>query len=162
VTPIGAADRVRDWIATGFGAGYAPVAPGTFGSLWGIALVWGLHRAGGHVAVLAGFAAVTLLGLWSAADAERRFGRPDPGCVVVDEVAGQMLSLLVLAPTTATLVAGFLLFRLLDIVKPFPADRLESLPGSSGIMADDLLVGIYVNLVLRGLHWGFPSFWSAT
>jgi phosphatidylglycerophosphatase A len=162
VTPVGAAARARDWIATGFGAGYAPVAPGTFGSLWGIVLVWGLHRAGGHGAVFAGFVAVTLLGFWSAADAERRFGRPDPGCVVVDEVAGQMLSLLVLAPTTATLVTGFLLFRLLDIVKPFPARRMESLTGSSGIMADDLLVGIYVNLVLRGLHWGFPSFWSAS
>jgi phosphatidylglycerophosphatase A len=162
VTLAGAQERARAWIATGFGAGYAPVAPGTFGSIWGIGLVWGLHRAGGHGAVLTGFLLVTLLGFWSAADAERRFGRPDPGCVVVDEIAGQMLSLLVLAPTTPTLVAGFLLFRLLDIVKPFPAGRLESLPGSSGIMADDLLAGIYANLVLRGLHWGFPSFWGAT
>ena len=162
MTLAGATDRARDWIATGFGIGRAPLAPGTCGSLWGVALVWVLHRAGGDAAVLAGFGAVTLLGFWAAADPERRFGAPDPGCVVIDEVAGQMLSLLLLAPTAPSLVAGFLLFRLADIAKPPPARRLESLAGSSGIMTDDLLAGLYANLALRALHWGFPSFWGAT
>ena len=155
-------DGLRVHIATAFGTGYVPFAPGTAGSLVALPLVWALWRWGGHGTVLAGLAAVTALGWWSAGAAEAHFGRPDPGPVVVDEVAGQMASLLFLAPTMTSLVTGFLLFRLFDIWKPFPIRRLEKLPGASGIMIDDLMAALYANLVHRVLGWGFPGWWGNT
>ena len=153
---------VRGLIATGLGIGHIPFAPGTFGSVWGVALVWALHRGGGNLAVAAGVVVTTLVGLWAAADPLRRFGRVDPGFVVIDEVAGQMLALLFVVPSMATLLASFALFRLFDIAKPYPIGRLEGLPGSSGIMADDMLAGIYANLVLQGLVWAFPAWWGVS
>lgn len=150
--------RIR--VATGLGAGYAPIAPGTAGSLVGLVLVWTLWRWGGHSAVLVGAAVVAALGWWSAGAAATRFGKRDPGQVVVDEVAGQMVSLLFLAPTATALISGFLLFRLFDIWKPFPVRRLEKLPAASGIMTDDLMAAVYANLVQQALSWGFPGFWG--
>lgn len=150
--------RIR--VATGLGTGQAPIAPGTAGSLLGLVLVWALWRWGGHWTVLAGAAVVALAGWWSAGVAETHFGKRDPGAVVVDEVAGQMVSLLFLAPTMATMIAGFLLFRLFDIWKPFPVRRLEKLPGASGIMTDDLMAAVYANLAQRALIWGFPGWWG--
>lgn len=147
-------------VATGLGMGYAPVAPGTAGSLLGLALVWVLWRWGGHWTVLGGAVGVALLGWWSAGVAATRLGQPDPGPVVVDEIAGQMLSLLFLIPTSLTLISGFLMFRLFDIWKPFPIRRLERLPGASGIMADDLMAAVYANLLQRALIWGLPGWWG--
>ena len=86
---------------------------------------------------------------WAASGAAAHWGLRDPGAVVVDEVAGQMVALALLPLSPATMAAGFLLFRLFDIVKPFPARRLESLPGGFGIMADDLAAGLYANGALR-------------
>jgi phosphatidylglycerophosphatase A len=106
---------------------------------------------GGWPASLAGLVLVTLGGFWSAGAAEARYCKKDPGNVVIDEVAGQMLALLFLTPTPHILVAGFLLFRLLDILKPYPARRLESLAGAAGIMTDDLIAGLYSNLILQAL-----------
>ena len=141
-------------VATGLGAGYFPVAPGTWGSLPGLALAWGLARLAGDWAVAAGAAVVSVLGVWAAGRAESILGEKDPGPVVVDEIAGQMVSLLFLPQSPRVLVGGFLLFRALDVLKPWPANRLEDLPGGSGIMADDLMVGLYANLILHGLaHW---------
>jgi phosphatidylglycerophosphatase A len=120
-----------------------------------------LWRWGGHWTVLVGAAIVALAGWWSAGVAATRLGKPDPGPVVIDEVAGQMVSLLFLAPTMATLIAGFLLFRLFDIWKPFPVRRLEKLPAASGIMTDDLMAAVYANLVQRALSWGFPGWWGS-
>jgi phosphatidylglycerophosphatase A len=79
--------------------------------------------------------------------------------VVIDEVAGQMLGLLFLAPDPMALAIGFVLFRVFDVWKPWPVRSAEKLPGASGIMADDLLAGIYANLVHHALRWGFPG-WS--
>ena len=141
--------KARFLIASCLGIGHFPVAPGTVGSAAGLLLYWALSAAGGWPPTLAGLAVMTLLGFWSAGAGEERYGEKDPGAVVIDEVAGQMLTLLFLAPTWPVLVAGFLLFRLLDIIKPFPARRLEKLPGGSGIMADDLMVGLYGNLILH-------------
>ena len=143
--------RARLIVATGLGVGYAPLAPGTVGSLLGLALFALLHLIAGPPAALAGTLVVTAAGFWSAGTAERHFGRSDPGHVVIDEVAGQMLTLLVLPFGAGVAAAGFLLFRLFDILKPFPVRRLEGLPGGSGIMADDLMAGIYANLVLQAL-----------
>lgn len=150
-------ERAQNLVATVFGLGYAPIAPGTFGSLPGLAFGWSLWKMGGTVVVAAGLVVIVIAGVWAADGAEDRFGRRDPGPVVVDEVAGQMFALLFLVPTARVLLAGFLLFRLLDILKPYPANRLEALPGGAGIMADDLAAGIYANLVLQGAVHFFPG-----
>lgn len=146
-------------LATGLGLGYLPVAPGTWGSLPGLLLAWLLWQWAGPWLVLAGVGVVTALGTWAAAAAEPYFGRRDPHPVVIDEISGQMLTLLFLAPTAKTLLAGFLLFRLFDVLKPYPSNRLQDLPGASGIMADDLMAGLYANLVLHLLHWLYPAWW---
>jgi len=137
------AGRIRMLVATGCGIGFAPIAPGTFGSIPGVLLAWGLGSVGGPSALALGTAVVAAAGFWAAGAAARRLGAEDPGPVVVDEIAGQMLTLLPVAPTPAALAAGFVVFRILDVLKPFPVRRLESLPGGSGIMADDLAAGVY-------------------
>ena len=131
-------------IAT-FGVGYLPLIPGTFGSMVGVAIflllgVWQLQ--------LLFIAVIVVLGVWAAFRTERLLGLKDPGKVVVDEVAGQMISLLPLAlladgPSIVWVIVSFNLFRLFDIFKPYPARRFEFLPGGFGIMADDLVAGIY-------------------
>lgn len=151
---------MRVLIATGLGLGRAPIAPGTVGSLAGLLVVAVLWRLGGAWTVAAGAVFVTALGMWAASGAEARFGQRDPGAVVIDEIAGQMVSLLFLAPDVTTLVIGFVLFRVFDIWKPFPVRRAEKLPGASGIMVDDLLAGAYANLVQQALRLGFPEWWG--
>jgi phosphatidylglycerophosphatase A len=137
-------------MATGLGTGYAPLIPGTFGSIPGLLASWLLWSWGGPLASAIGLAIVVAVGVWAAGRAEAHFGRSDPGQVVIDEVAGQMLTLAFVPPTPQALAIGFVVFRVLDVIKPFPARRLESLPAGSGIMADDLAAGIYGNLLLQG------------
>ncbi len=138
-------------LATGFGTGYGPIAPGTWGSLPGLAFAFGLDRGAGGWAVLGGALFFAVAGVWAAGRAEVLLGKKDPGRVVVDEIAGQMVALLFLPMTVPILVIAFFVFRVLDVFKPWPARRLEDLPGGSGIMADDLMVGLYANLILHGL-----------
>jgi phosphatidylglycerophosphatase A len=136
-------------LATCFGVGYAPFAPGTFGSLVGVAL-WAVlpqSPAAQAVAILVALAA----GAWSAGCAEKHFQANDPSPVVVDEVMGMLVALFMLPIQWPGAVAGFLLFRFFDVIKPFPANRLERLHGGIGIMADDLMSGIYANLLLRAI-----------
>jgi phosphatidylglycerophosphatase A len=135
-------------VATGAGSGYAPFAPGTAGSLVGLLLFWPLSRLpfAGQVGVTV---ALFLLGTLAAAHLAGRLGLKDPGIVVVDEVVGQWVSLLLLPLTPLTVILGFLLFRLLDVLKPWPARDFERLPGGWGIMADDVMAGIYANLLVR-------------
>jgi phosphatidylglycerophosphatase A len=142
------------WIATCGGVGYFPVAPGTAGSLVGVGVVLGLGllplTRGWHVTAVAG-TAVTLLmvGAAAAGKAESFFGRVDPGQVVIDEVVGQMIALAVLPRSGwKSYLAGFILFRFFDIVKPFPAGRCERIPGGWGIMLDDVVAGAYSLLAL--------------
>ena len=146
-----AAGTLRILIATAFGCGRSPLAPGTVGSLPGLAMAWGLSTLGGPWAVAAALVVVAVVGTWAAEGAVAHFQDSDPRQVVVDEVAGQMMTLLFVVPTPRTLVAGFLLFRVFDILKPYPAGALERLPGGTGVMADDLAAGIYANLVLHAL-----------
>ena len=153
-------DRLRLILATGLGLGYAPLAPGTVGSLATLPLVYLVSRLAGPWALLAATLLVTVVGLWVCGVAETRFATKDPGAVVIDEVAGQMVSLLFLAPTLPNLATAFVLFRLFDIWKPFPVRNAEKLPGASGIMTDDLLAGVYANLLVQALHWGFPGWWG--
>lgn len=135
-------------LATGLGSGYSPIAPGTAGSIVGIALYWPLATRP-VVEQLVALALLVLLGVPAAGQVARRGGRKDPGLVVVDEVAGVWATLVFLPFTMPTAVAGFLLFRVMDVLKPYPARDLERLPGGWGIMADDLMAGVYANLLLR-------------
>ncbi|HET7100692.1 MAG TPA: phosphatidylglycerophosphatase A [Terriglobia bacterium] len=147
-----AAERRRTlpvWVATVAGAGYFPVAPGTVGSAVAVVLVAALDAIpltyAGHVALLALLVALIFFpGVWAAGQSEKFFGRTDPGHVVIDEVAGQMVAfLLVPHASWKLLLAGFVLFRLFDVTKPFPAGRAERLPGGWGIMLDDVVAGVY-------------------
>jgi phosphatidylglycerophosphatase A len=142
------------WIATAGGAGYFPIAPGTAGSAVGVAVVVGLgrlplHGAASMVVLAAASLALFAAGVWAAGEAEKFFGRTDPGQVVVDEVVGQMLSFLLIPHATwKWLLGGFLLFRAFDILKPFPAPQAERIPRGWGIMLDDVIAGVYGMAVL--------------
>ena len=135
--------------ATGLGSGYSPFAPGTAGSAVGLLLWWPLQRAP-LVVQFAAIVVVSLLGIAAGGHVARRLGIEDPGLVVIDEVAGMWLTLFALPFTPITAVSGFVLFRILDVFKPPPARWLEGLPGGWGIMADDLMVAVYGNLLIRG------------
>jgi len=142
------------WIATVFGAGYFPVAPGTAGSAVGLALVIALRQTSlGPLRSVVCLAACTCvlfaLGVWSAGEAEKIFGRVDPRQVVIDEVTGQIITFVATPGATwIGLIVGFILFRAFDIVKPFPARRAERFPGGWGIMLDDVVAGLYSLIVL--------------
>ena len=143
-----AIDAAAKLVATGLGSGYSPVAPGTAGSLVGLLLF--LPLAGRALWIqLAAVVAVTILGVLAGGRLATMLGAKDPGVVVIDEVAGQWITLLALPMTPVIAVAGFLLFRAMDIRKPWPARALERLPGGLGIMADDVAAGIYAHLLLR-------------
>ncbi len=133
-------------VATVAGVGYAPVAPGTCGSIAGL-LVWWMLPATPGPALLA-IVATFVVGTWAATEAERHFGRSDPGPVVIDEVLGMLVTLFAHPVGPGGAVAAFLLFRLFDVVKPFPARQFERLPAGLGIMADDAMAGVYANLAL--------------
>jgi phosphatidylglycerophosphatase A len=139
-------------VATVFGVGYAPIAPGTFGSAAGLLLWWLLPASLGIQA--AAIVAIFVAGSWGGNVAERHFGRTDPGQVVIDEVMGMLITLFANPVGWVGAVTGFLLFRVFDVIKPYPANRLERLHGGIGVMADDAMAAVYANLVLRAvLHW---------
>ncbi|HYM23277.1 MAG TPA: phosphatidylglycerophosphatase A [Vicinamibacterales bacterium] len=143
--------RVAIAIATSLGVGYIPVAPGTFGSAAGL-LLWAVLPSSAvvqSVAIVVLFAA----GSWSGTIAERHFGRTDPGQVVIDEVMGMLITLFLVPVNGIGAVVAFLLFRAADIVKPYPANRLERLHGGLGVMADDGMAAVYANLALRLGVW---------
>jgi phosphatidylglycerophosphatase A len=135
-------------VATAGGAGYAPIAPGTAGSAVGL-IIYLLTRHSPIEWQLGLFAGIVIAGTWASSRVESVFGEKDPGPVVVDEVAGQLATLLLTGAGVGAAVGGFVLFRVLDVVKPPPSDRLERLPGGYGIMADDLMAGLYGNLVMQ-------------
>jgi phosphatidylglycerophosphatase A len=134
-------------VATVFGLGYAPVAPGTFGSAAGL-LVWWLLPAS-DAAQGAAILVLLALGSWGGNIAEHHFGRTDPGQVVIDEVMGMLITLFLNPVGWIGALGGFFLFRLFDVIKPYPANRLEQLPGGVGVMADDAMAAVYANLALR-------------
>jgi phosphatidylglycerophosphatase A len=143
-------------LSTWFGCGYAPVAPGTAGSLAAVIIAMALHGWAGfapwHFAVLA--AALFPLAVWAAGATAVAVKRKDPGIVVIDEVIGQWVALAGARTLNwKTWLAAFLLFRLFDIWKPAPVRQLESLPGGLGINADDAMAGVYGALVLLVAGW---------
>jgi phosphatidylglycerophosphatase A len=134
-------------IATVFGIGYAPIAPGTFGSAAGLLLWWLLPASTATHAIV--IVALFAVGSWSGNVAERYFGRTDPGQVVIDEVMGMLITLFLNPVGWIGAILAFFLFRIFDVIKPYPSDRLERLHGGVGVMADDGMAAIYANLVLR-------------
>jgi phosphatidylglycerophosphatase A len=165
------ARSAKDYLALAIGTcgvGYLPIAPGTWGSLLGVGiylllqfsmfrfvqllfpadsfvrfLPWPIFKAAELVLITV----IILVGIWAASRTEKLVGRKDPGKVVIDEVAGQLIALLPLLPRVdpgwTSILSAFLLFRFFDIVKPYPARRLESLESGLGIMADDIVAGAY-------------------
>lgn len=135
-------------VATGLGSGYSPLAPGTAGSLVGLLLFLPLQRLALPWQVAA-CVALFAIGTAAAGRVARSVGIEDPGIVVVDEVVGMWVTLLAVPVMPWTLLAGFFLFRAMDVVKPYPARDLEALHGGLGIMADDVAAGIYANVLLQ-------------
>ncbi len=142
--------RVAVLIATAGGAGYAPVASGTFGSAVGVLVYW-LTSSWPFAWQACLALLVTVVGTWASSLAATHFDREDPSQVVIDEVAGQLVTYLGVGVGIWGVLLGFLAFRAFDIVKPWPANRLEHLPGGAGIMADDIMAGIYANILLQAV-----------
>jgi phosphatidylglycerophosphatase A len=140
--------------------GFFPFAPGTAGSAAAILLFLPVRWTGSIAVELAVAALVSAVGVWAATETEKALGVEDPGPVVIDEVAGMLVSLLFLPASWGVIAAAFLCFRLFDIVKPWPCGRLERLHGGLGIMADDLAAGVYANLTVHLLLWILPG-WLA-
>jgi phosphatidylglycerophosphatase A len=145
----GMSDKFIRILATGFGSGLAPLAPGTAGTVVGIplyllfsSLFWPLH--------LLSIIALSFLAIFVAQEAEAIFGEKDPSRVVIDEIVGFQFTMFLVAPTVVHILAGFLLFRIFDIVKPFPIRLSETkLPGGYGVVGDDIIAGIYGGIVLQ-------------
>jgi phosphatidylglycerophosphatase A len=149
--------RLGVFVATCAHVGYAPVAPGTFGSLIALVLYYLIRRQQSTAVELGAIAIIAVIGLWSATEAEHHFGGIDPGPVVIDEVVGMLMTLALHPVNIWGAIVGFLIFRVLDIVKPWPARRLELLPGGFGVVLDDMMAGVYGNLLVWGLVTLLPS-----
>ncbi|MBM3751049.1 MAG: phosphatidylglycerophosphatase A [Acidimicrobiia bacterium] len=143
-------------LATVGGAGFFPIAPGTVGSAVGVG-VYLLTYQWPWAWQLGVLAAVTVVGIWSSGVAATALDREDPGPVVIDEVAGQLVTLFLTGAGLTGAIIGFFVFRLFDIIKPWPARQLEDLPGGVGIMADDLMAGVYGWVVVTGILWWWPG-----
>ena len=149
--------RLAVFIATVGYCGYFPFAPGTVGSAAGLIfylLVWWTKSPIVEVGLIVGLFAI---GTWAGTIAERYFGGVDPGPIVIDEVVGMLITLAFIPVGWSGAIAGFFLFRLFDVLKPYPADRLEAMHGGLGVMADDAMAAIYANLSLRLVIWLQPG-----
>ncbi|MBF0163646.1 MAG: phosphatidylglycerophosphatase A [Magnetococcales bacterium] len=139
-------------LATFFGSGLLPKAPGTWGTLATVPLAY-LSQQAGPVWGWTILCVVCVVGVWSAGVVCRETGREDPSEVVIDEVAGFLLTMIDAPHGAMGMVIGFVLFRLFDIFKPWPVNALERLPGGWGVMADDLAAGAYAAMGMVGLVW---------
>ena len=149
--------RLAVFIATVAYCGYFPIAPGTVGSAAGLLvylLVWWAESTVVEVGLIVVLFAA---GTWAGTTAERYFGGIDPGPIVLDEVVGMLITLAFIPVSLSGALIGFLLFRVFDVLKPFPAGRFEKLHGGLGVMADDAMAAIYANLTLRAVLWLAPE-----
>lgn len=153
--------RLGVFVATCGYLGYVPIAPGTFGSAAGLVVFAAVHWAGSPAFELALIAFLFAIGVWSGNAAERHFGGVDPAPVILDEVVGMLITLALIPVNLPGAIVGFLLFRLLDVIKPWPANRMEALPGGLGVMADDAMAALYGNVVMRLLVAMTPAGWLA-
>jgi phosphatidylglycerophosphatase A len=138
--------------------GFIPIAPGTFGSAAGLLLYILLNRMPPVVTVVA-ILVLFAVGVWSGSIAERELGGTDPGPVVLDEVVGMLITLAFVPVNLTGAFVAFLVFRAMDVVKPWPSRRFEALHGGLGIMADDAMAAVYGNLCMRGLLLVAPMGW---
>jgi len=141
--------------------GFFPVAPGTAGSLAALALYAVLRWVGEPVFETAIIVGVFAVGVWASSRAERLLGAEDPGPVVIDEVLGMLVTLAWMPLSIAAVAVGFLLFRVFDVIKPYPARQLERAPGGWGIMLDDAMAGVYAHLAVRLCVWMWPGWMVA-
>jgi len=148
-------NRLNTPLATFLYTGFFPFAPATFATAVFLGLYW-LVPGGTWLAHWAVLIATAVVSVPSSAAMEGRYGK-DPHCVVIDEVVGIQIALVGAAPTVPGLVAAFFLFRLFDVWKPVPIDRLQALPGGWGIVADDAVAGLYTRIVLIGLSLAAPA-----
>ena len=140
--------------------GYVPVAPGTVGSSVGLALFFFLQSTESVVVELGTVVLLFIVGVWSSTIAERYFDQVDPAPVVIDETVGMLITLALLPVNFLGAFIGFLIFRVLDVTKPFPIANLEKLPRRFGVMADDGMAAVYGNLIMRGLLAVAPNWLS--
>jgi phosphatidylglycerophosphatase A len=142
-------DRIVLIFATGLGVGWMRPGPGTFGSLWGVLLAWGLSVGGITGAWLwCALAVLAIVCIPICGRAATLLARKDPGPVVLDEVVGMSVALGLVPFSWPAAAVGFLLFRILDVWKPWPLRQLERLPGGMGVMADDLAAGALAAAIL--------------
>lgn len=134
-------------ISTVFYAGYFPLIPGTFASFVATLLICLVGT--NHILKLALTVLFLVAGFLFSGRAERLYGRKDARCIVIDEFAGVFISFMFLPYNLTLVVVGFLVFRIMDALKPYPASFFEKQPGSTGIMSDDIVAGIYTNIVLQ-------------
>jgi phosphatidylglycerophosphatase A len=149
--------RLAVFLATAGYSGYFPIAPGTVGSAVGLLVYLLVWWTASPVVETALMLALFAAGVWAGTIAERYFGGIDPGPVVLDEVVGMLITLAFIPVGVSGAIAGFVLFRVFDVIKPFPAGRLERLHGGFGVMADDAMAAIYANLSLRLLIAMLPG-----
>lgn len=134
--------------STVFFIGYLPLVPGTFGSLAAVGLFFLIKPVDMPLYFLFIFF-IMLLGLATCGRAEKIFNRKDPGCIVIDEVMGMLIALSFMPFDLKIIILAFIFFRIIDSLKPFPASRFQNMHGAAGIMGDDLIAGIYTNIVLQ-------------
>jgi phosphatidylglycerophosphatase A len=147
------ADHVATALATWFGCGLVPKAPGTVGTLGALPLYF-LVAPGGPILILIAALAATLVGIWAAGRVARRLATHDPQIVCIDEVAGVLITLAAAPRTTAGVIAGVVVFRALDMLKPWPARWAERrLPGGSGVVLDDVFAGLWGAAGLLAARW---------
>lgn len=135
-------------ISTFFFIGYLPLIPGTFGSIAGVGIFYLLNGSSWLVYSLS-VLCIIALGLLTSGRMEKLLNKKDPGCIVIDEVMGMLIALSFLPPDPKIIILAFLMFRILDTLKPYPAGRLQNMHGAIGVMGDDLVAGIYANIVLQ-------------
>jgi len=139
-------------LATGFGAGYSPIASGTAGTLIAIPVYFFISAIPSPIYEIT-LAAFFFLSIWISENAEMFFKRKDDGRIVIDEMMGFFVTMLWVPKTARFIVIGFFLFRFFDILKPFPIRRLEKkIKGGFGVVLDDVLAGIYANIILRLIY----------
>jgi phosphatidylglycerophosphatase A len=144
--------KVAIVLSTWFGAGLFPLVPGTFGSLAALPLVLVLQYLGVWWSALI-LAILTGVAIWASDRTAKLLGKDDPKEVVIDEVAGLLLTTFLLPASWSAIGLGFILFRAFDIIKPFPAGQSEKLPGGLGIVVDDLVAGLYAYAGMRIIFW---------
>jgi phosphatidylglycerophosphatase A len=147
-------NRFLLFFSAGFGVGYSPIAPGTLGTLLAIPLYFFLSQIPFPLYELT-LLAFFFLSTWISEQAQLYWGKKDDQRIVIDEMMGFLVTMLWVPKTTLTIIAGFILFRLFDIIKPPPIRRLENVKGGYGVVLDDVVAGIYGNIILHIISFYF-------